>query len=249
MLVTASLNEVVRLHCPAASRVSQQTWERPNSRLSSHLYLQLQDGTLTFIVTPATLGHYLCLSTENGYQQTTAIYQVKQKSSPAPQTPASGTPERDRPTAPPRPGPHTTADTWPERTEPVTELSGGNVGLATTQTDRSGPRGVEPREVEPLPSARGPCYLTELVVVSVLLVLCLSLLLTLLPYVCRLRCRSRTAPETPAPSRTGDRRTPAEQEAPGPKRRGHGQHNGHAGGALCNGAHVDSNGHLPNTPI
>ncbi|XP_023281233.1 semaphorin-4B-like [Seriola lalandi dorsalis] len=39
-LVSVSLNEVVRLQCPAASRLSRQLWERPNSRLSSDLYLQ-----------------------------------------------------------------------------------------------------------------------------------------------------------------------------------------------------------------
>lgn len=260
--MSVSLNEVVRLHCPAASRLSKQIWERPNSRLSSDLYLQLEDSSLTFIATPATLGHYLCLSTENGYQQTMAIYQVKQKSSPAPQTTTSHTLVQDLPTTPPRPGLHTSVEMWPKRTETMTTLSSSNIELTTrllgrdltTQTDQSGLKDAELWDEKFLLSARGPCYLKELVVVSVLLVLCLSLLLTVLLYVLRQRCRSPTAPEAPAPSRNGDRRTPVEQEALTggqfmTKRRGHIQHNGHASGAVCNGAHTDSNGHLPNIPI
>ncbi|TMS18188.1 Semaphorin-4B [Larimichthys crocea] len=90
-LVSVSLNEVVWLQCPAASRLSQQLWERPNSRLSPDLYLHLEDGSLSFVATPTTLGHYICLSTENGYQQTIAIYHVKQKSSPVAHTPTSNT--------------------------------------------------------------------------------------------------------------------------------------------------------------
>ncbi|KAK1880134.1 Semaphorin-4A [Dissostichus eleginoides] len=88
-LVSVSLNEVVRLQCPAASLLSQQLWERPNSRLTPDLYLLLGDGSLSFVATPATLGPYLCLSTENGYQQTVAMYHVKQGSGPVAQTPSS----------------------------------------------------------------------------------------------------------------------------------------------------------------
>lgn len=79
-----SLHEVVRLPCPAASRLSRQWWERPNSRLSPELFLHLDDGSLSFVATPATLGHYLCLSAENGFRQTVAVYHVKQKSGPPP---------------------------------------------------------------------------------------------------------------------------------------------------------------------
>lgn len=80
-LVSVSLNEVVRLQCPEASRLAQRRWKRPNSRLSPDLYLQQDDGSLRFLATPITLGHYLCLSVENGFEQLLAAYQVKQKSS------------------------------------------------------------------------------------------------------------------------------------------------------------------------
>ncbi|XP_044191011.1 semaphorin-4A isoform X1 [Thunnus albacares] len=267
-LVSVSLNEVVRLQCPAASRLSQQLWERPNSRLSSDLYLHLEDGSLTFVATPATLGHYLCLSTENGYQQTMAIYHVKQKSSPVPQTPTS----YSRPQSPPipttravRPGLHVSVgpkrtETRQRETEPT--LASSDIQVTTRRlgrnftlwTEGSGQKEAELRDGEPLLSARGPSYLKELVVVSVLLVLCLSLLITMLLYVVRQRCRSRTAPQTGTPSRDSDRRTPVEQEALRgnqflSKRNGQALHSGQASGLVCNGALTGSNGHLPNTPI
>uniref|UniRef100_A0A3B4WHR1 Sema domain-containing protein n=1 Tax=Seriola lalandi dorsalis TaxID=1841481 RepID=A0A3B4WHR1_SERLL len=213
-LVSVSLNEVVRLQCPAASRLSRQLWERPNSRLSSDLYLHLGDGSLSFVATPATLGHYLCLSTENGYQQPMAIYHVKQKSSPARQL--------DR-----------------------------NFTLWTLE---SRPKDTAPRDGEPLQSAPGPSYLKELVVVSVLLVLCLSLLITILLYVVKQRCRRQTVPQAGTPTRDSDRRTPVEQEAPRgnqflSKRNGQSPQGGQASGFGRNGALTGSNGHLPNTPI
>ncbi|XP_058475712.1 semaphorin-4A isoform X1 [Solea solea] len=271
-LVPVALNEVVRLQCPAASKLSRQLWERPNSRLSSDLYLHLGDGSLSFVATPATLGHYLCLSTENGYQQTMAIYHVRQKSSPVVQTTSSYTRPRTRPTlatqAVSRSGPgQNTTGFWPEPketrrqdtkptqstrdTQGVPRQRGKNVTLWTL---RSGQNESGFVEGEPLPSARYPCYLKELVVVSVLLVLCLSLLITVLMYVIRQRCRRTTAPHAVTPSRESDRRTPVEQEALRRnqclnKRTGQSPHSGHAGGSGCNGALTGSNGHLPNTPI
>lgn len=274
-LVSVSLNEVVRLQCPAASRLSQQLWERPNSRLSSDLYLHLEDGSLSFVATPTTLGHYLCLSTENGYQQTMAIYHVKQKSNPVAQTPTSYTwPQTHRiPTtqavARRRPGPglHASVGTWPKRketrqgeTEPTvpsrdTQVTTRQLGRnLTLWTEESGQKEAEFWDGVPLVLARGPCYLKELVVVSVLLVLCLSLLIIMLIYVIRQRYRSRTAPQAGTPTRDLDRRTPVEQEALRgnqflSKCNGQALHSGQASGLVCNGALTGSNGHLPNTPI
>ncbi|GAA6226688.1 semaphorin-4A-like isoform X2 [Lates japonicus] len=272
-LVSVSLNEVVRLQCPAASQLSQQLWERPNSRLSSDLYLQLGDGSLSFVATPATLGHYICLSTENGYQQTMAIYHVKQKSSPMAQTPTSHTWPQTYPipttqaVARPKPGLRTSVGTWPERqetrqaetsptlssrdTQVITRQLGRNLTLWTRESRQ---KEAEFQDRELLQLARGPCYLKELVAVSVLLVLCLSLLITMLLYVIRQRCRSRTAPQAGTPTRNSDRRTPVEQEALRgnqflSKQNGQTLHSGQASGLSCNGALTGSNGHLPNTPI
>ncbi|XP_034561082.1 semaphorin-4A isoform X1 [Notolabrus celidotus] len=261
-LVSVSLNEVVRLQCPPSSRLSQQQWERPNSRLSPDLYLHLEDGSLSFVATPTTLGHYLCLSTENGFQQTMAIYHVKQKSSNPPPsshpiTQAGG-----------RAGPRLLTSEGSQRTESEPEPGEGQIEptqsstdpqTPTTEQDRDSPlwteesglRGSDFGRERPLMSLRGPCYLKELVVVSVLLVLCVSLLITVLMYVFRQRCRSRTTIQAGTPPR--DRRTPVEQEALrghcGSKRNGKALHSGQAGGLACNGALTGSNGHLPNTPI
>lgn len=267
-LVSVSLNEVVRLQCPAASQLSQQLWERPNSRLSSDLYLQLQDGSLSFVATPATLGHYICLSTENGYQQTMAIYHVKQKTSPMAQTPTSHTWPQTYPipttqaVARPKPGLHTSVGTWPERqetrqAETLPTLSSRDTQVITRQLGRNltmRQKEAEFQDKELLQLARGPCYLKELVAVSVLLVLCLSLLITMLLYVIRQRCHSRTAPQAGTPTRNSDRRTPVEQEALRgnqflSKQNGQTPHSGQVSGLSCNGALTGSNGHLPNTPI
>uniref|UniRef100_A0A3B4ZBI8 Semaphorin-4A-like n=1 Tax=Stegastes partitus TaxID=144197 RepID=A0A3B4ZBI8_9TELE len=235
-LVSVSLNEVVHIQCPAASQLSQQVWERPNSRLSSDLYLFLEDGSLSFVATPATLGHYLCLSIENGYQQTMAIYHVKQKSSPMTQSPTRQ--EETRPTLSIR------------NTQVTTRQLGRNLVL---WTETSGQKETDLHGGEPLLAAQRPCYLKELVVVSVLLVLCLSLLITMVLYGLRQRCRSRTAPQAGPATRDSDRRTPVEQEALNGnellnKHNGQARHGERVSGLFCNGALTGPNGHLPNTP-
>lgn len=252
-LVLVSLNAMVRLQCPKASQLSQQSWERPNSRLSSDLFLHLADGSLSFVATPTTLGHYLCLSVENGYQQTMAIYQVKQKSSLLPHFQTRGS--ASAPTSAP-----TSAAS--QRTEATGGVSGTTLSSRSThasvnvnvrgESNASWWWDVSPqdfRERELLQSGRSPCYLKELVAVSVLLVFCLSLLITILLYVVRQRCRSRTTPQVPG-SPESSRPSPGQQE----------RMNGNW--VLCNGqgvsngkpsgfqqAHAGSNGHLPNTPI
>lgn len=272
-LVSVSLNEVVRLQCPAASRLSQQLWERPNSRLSSDLYLNLDDGSLSFVATPATLGHYLCLSIENGYQQTMAIYHVKQMSSPLSQTPTSYTQPQTRPipttqsVAKLGSGLHGSVGTWPRRTETQQReskptASNRNAHVTTRQlvknlTSRakeSGRREFESEDGEPLQAGQAPCYLKELVIVSLLLALSLSLLITMCLYVIRQRCYNRTAPQTGTPTIDSDRRTPVEQEALRrneflSKRNGQASQSGHASELVSNTAISGSNGHLPNTPI
>ncbi|XP_061122729.1 semaphorin-4A [Syngnathus typhle] len=211
--LSVSLHEVVRLACPAASRLSRQSWERPNSRLSPELYLHLDDGSLSFVATPATLGHYLCLSAENGFRQTMAVYHVKQKSGPLPS-----------PKGPTQPGHNFSV--WMMKAAPNEAVYQDGDSLLSSQT---------------------PSYLKELVAVSVLLVLCLSVLFTILLYVVRERWHSRTVPQQVVVD--SGRRTPEEQEAlqVGPAQS---KRNGHVEGTLSNGAALAaSNGHLPNTPI
>uniref|UniRef100_A0A8C5DAN2 Semaphorin-4A-like n=1 Tax=Gouania willdenowi TaxID=441366 RepID=A0A8C5DAN2_GOUWI len=253
-LVSVSLNQVVRLQCPVASRLSRQVWERPNSRLSSDLYLHLEGGALSFVATPATLGHYLCLSEENGYQQTMAIYQVKQRSSPLLQSPP-GPPESTQTSSRARPGP------GPRSSMNMPTLSIRDPQFTTRQkdtplsppTDTPRPEDTHLREGEPAGSSGGGCYLKELLAVSVLLVLCLSLLATLLLYAITPPCSSRTAPQGGTPNR----RTPSERRTSVEALGGNSlfKHTAslHAAantsGFTCNGTLTGSNGHLPNTPI
>lgn len=267
-----SLNEVVRLQCPEASSLAHRHWERPNSRLSPDLYLQLEDGSLHFLATPATLGHYLCLSTENGFQQNLAIYQVKQKSSPTPQAAAPGM-MTTRPQSPALP-PTTQAGsggwltphlTGPKQTEPEPTAPARETPVTTRRTSRNftfwvAQSGETETEAEWQGGEKlllGQTYLKELVVVSVLLAGCVSILLTIALYGMRQRCRSRTAPQANAPGRDLERGGHQEREAlrggQSPrskgKRNGQAAHNGQANGVVCNGTPKGSNGHLPNTPI
>ncbi|XP_024251488.1 semaphorin-4A isoform X1 [Oncorhynchus tshawytscha] len=269
-LVSVSLNEVVRLQCPEASSLAHRHWERPNSRLSPDLYLQLEDGSLHFLATPATLGHYLCLSTENGFQQNLAIYQVKQKSSPTPQATAMTTTRPQSPALPPTTQagsggwltPHLTG---PKQTKPEPTAPARETPVTTRRTSRNFTFWVEQSgetetEAEWWGGEKlllGQTYLKELVVVSVLLACCVSILLTMTLYSVRQRCRSRTAPQANAPGRDSERGGPQEREAlrggqspcSNGMRNGQMAHNGQANGVVCNVTPRGSNGHLPNTPI
>ena len=193
-LVSVSLNEVVRLQCPEASLHAQRHWERPNSHLDPQIYLQLQDGSISFLASPVTLGHYLCLSTEKGFKQTLAVYQVRQKTSTTPQPTSSPPPPRSHKPALPTP-----AATTEQATSSSTRPHPGQIeeGLRkrtatmlpsephvssrpTSRTFSLWPDHAEPPAGgDQLLLARGQTYLKELVVVSVLLALCVSLLLTL----------------------------------------------------------------------
>uniref|UniRef100_A0A674D6M9 Sema domain-containing protein n=1 Tax=Salmo trutta TaxID=8032 RepID=A0A674D6M9_SALTR len=222
-LVLVFLNEVVRLQCPEASSLAHRHWERPNSRLSPELYLQLEDGSLHFLATPTTLGHYLCLSTENGFHPTT-------------QATAPGV----TPT--------------PSETQATTRRTSRNFTFWVEQSEETE---VKSLGGDKLQLALGQTYLKELVVVSVLLAGCVSILLTIALYGMRQRCRSRTAPQANAPGRDLERGGHQEREAlrggqsprSNGKRNGQAAHNGQANGVVCNGTPKGSNGHLPNTPI
>lgn len=258
-LVSVSLNEVVRLQCPALSQMSKQLWQRPNSQLLPDRYLHLEDGSLSFVATPTTLGHYLCLSTENGYQQTMAIYHVKLKSSLMSQTPTSYTwPQMlSIPTTQAvessGTGPlvQTSVGTWPNntgtregKTEPalsnqgsqVTRQLGRNLTLWKKEFGNK-----ESEEGKHWVLAQSPCYLRELVVVSVLLVLCLSIVITMLLYIIRQRCHSRMVPQVGTLIRDSNKSTAVEQEVLG----GNQFLGRQACGFVCNGKLADCNGDLP----
>uniref|UniRef100_W5LCT9 Sema domain-containing protein n=1 Tax=Astyanax mexicanus TaxID=7994 RepID=W5LCT9_ASTMX len=239
-LVYVSLNEVVHLRCPAASHLAQLHWERLNSQISPKIYMQHEDGSLSFLATPSTLGQYLCQAVENGFTQTLYVYQVRQKSNPTVQ-----------PSTPSRPQITRTSESGRGSTDATTK------GVTTPQTkDETVRKYMDIRERQLL--AKNPSYLQELVVVSVLLALCISALLTIALFSFRQRCHIRTAPHSPGSRRDAERAgedVSHEREALKGNAPGAGKQNGHAHGvakspnSLSNGALNGSNGHLPNTPI
>ncbi|XDV34528.1 hypothetical protein PO909_004681, partial [Leuciscus waleckii] len=234
-VVSVSLNEVVHLQCPEASHLAKRHWERLNSQLSPKIYIQPDNGSLSFVATPSTLGNYLCQAVENGYTQTLIFYHVKQKSNPTIlQTEPRPKPEDVDPTV-------THNDSLEENSQMIEP--GGNLQQVNT-----------------------PTYLQELVVVSVLLALCISLLLTIAVNRFRHLCHSRTVPQT-TPRRDAEKggsATPQEREslrghsprlekrngqAPNGQSHNGQAHNGKSPITLSNSMLNASNGHLPNTPI
>ncbi|XP_016400057.1 semaphorin-4A-like isoform X1 [Sinocyclocheilus rhinocerous] len=231
-VVSVSLNEVVHLQCPGASHLAKRHWERLNSQLSPKIYIQSDDGGLSFVATPSTLGHYLCQAVENGYSQTLVVYHVKQKSSP---TILPITPNRPHSTPSTEVGIKTPVSTTrfitPEQTEPRPKpdevhptVTLKDSSAATTRKSRNftpllGTEKEDSRMTEPgenLQQADKPSYFQELVVVSVLLALCVSALLTIAFNRFRHLCRSRTVPQTPSSRRDAEKggsATPQERES------------------------------------
>lgn len=231
-VVSVSLNEVVHLQCPGASHLAKRHWERLNSQLSPKIYIQSDDGGLSFVATPSTLGHYLCQSVENGYTQTLVAYNVKQKSSP---TVPPATLNRPHSTPPTETGIKTpvltTRPITPEQTEPTPKpdevdptVTPKDSPAATTRRSRNltrllGMEKEDSRMTEPgenLQQADTPSYFQELVVVSVLLALCISALLTIAFNRFRHLCPSKTVPQTPSSRRDVEKSgsaTPQERES------------------------------------
>lgn len=255
-LVYVSLNEVVRLRCPAASHLAQLHWERLNSQISPKIYMQHEDGSLSFLATPTTLGQYLCQAVENGFTQTLYVYQVRQKSSPTVQpstssrpqiarTSESGqgstgattkgvtTPQTKDETMEPKPTTKELVPTMPARKTPAATTSKTTRNYVTIREEKLEREEVNSLEGKPELLAKNPSYLQELVVVSVLLALCISALLTIALFSFRQRCHIKTAPHSPGSRRDAERAgedVSHEREALKGNTPGAGKHNGHAHG-------------------
>lgn len=276
--MSVSLNEVVHLQCPKASHLAKRHWERLNSQLSPKIYIQPDNGSLSFVATPSTLGHYLCQAVENGYTQTLVVYHVKQKSNP---TILPASPSRPQSTTPAETENKTSISTprWmitkqeeprpkPEDVDPTTVTHKDLLAVTIRKsnfTHWSGTNKENSPMIEPgenLQQVYKPTYFQELVVVSVLLALCISALLTIAVNRFRHLCHSKTVPQTTTPRRDAEKggsATPQERES----LRGHSpcleKRNGQApnvqsvgqahNGKSPNSMLNGSNGHLPNTPI
>lgn len=78
-LVPVLLDKMVHLRCPKASNFASLRWERSDGhQLDRDTYLQQARGSLRFPALPDTLGQYLCISLENGYEQTLRSVTVMQ---------------------------------------------------------------------------------------------------------------------------------------------------------------------------
>ncbi|XP_072531740.1 semaphorin-4A isoform X2 [Salminus brasiliensis] len=253
-LVSVSLNEVVHLHCPAASHLARLHWERLNSQISPRIYMQHDDGSLRFLATLSTLDQYLCKAVENGFTQTLYVYQVRQKSSPTlqPSTPGRSqithasetgrgsagsttrwmtTPQTRDETTETKPKAKDLAPTVPVRGTPAVTTSKSSRNYDTVREDNLDRQEIDGLEGEHQLLAKSPSYLQELVVVSVLLALCVSALLTIALFSFRQRCNSKTAPHSPGSRRDAERAgeaTSHEREALRGNSPAGGKRNGHS---------------------
>ncbi|XP_057691240.1 semaphorin-4B-like isoform X2 [Corythoichthys intestinalis] len=81
--VVASANEVVKLACYKPWESSTLTWTCSRFPvLPRNLFIQSDDGSLTFIASENTSGEYRCKAEENGYTEAVASYDVIPASGP-----------------------------------------------------------------------------------------------------------------------------------------------------------------------
>ncbi|KAJ8000222.1 hypothetical protein DPEC_G00202600 [Dallia pectoralis] len=252
-LLLVSLGKVVRLQCPEVSRLARSRWEGLDLYLDPNVYQTQDDNSLNFLSTAATQGQYSCISTENNFQQTLAVYQVKLESHPTQQTtPTSEAPTkalasttrgnlRGRPTFPPAPTSATVRQVSANFTRRVAPSAGSE---ETGVTEADSPGG------EALPVEQGKTYLKELVVVSMLLAACVTFLITIGLYNARQRFRNKTVPQDVSQERDAEQEPLRDDQSPcgNGKRSDPTAPNGQANGVACNGTPKASNGHLPNTP-
>ncbi|MCJ8749531.1 hypothetical protein PDJAM_G00177260 [Pangasius djambal] len=254
VLVSVSLKEVVRLRCLLPSQLAQLRWERPGGELSPDIYMQEDRGNLSFLATPTTLGTYMCQAVENGFTQTLAVYEVRQKDDVTLQPPSTSpthSPETGRETTT-QPKIKTTANaiekkpTVEKTQKPTPSATVSAVSPSSTHAPADGSTNMLQRETR-------TSYLKELVAVSVLLVICICALLLVAAYNLRKSYRSRTVPRLPSLHRdTGATEGGTDQErealrgnSPQPDK-----HNGQKSpNTPSNGVSNGSNGHLPNIPI
>ncbi|KAJ8372117.1 hypothetical protein AAFF_G00294320 [Aldrovandia affinis] len=255
--VPVSLNEVVTLRCPEVSKRASLHWERPSGQLSPDLYLQLADSSLHFLATPATLGHYLCVSEESGYRQTLAVYVVKERSGGGGATTQTAAPTRPagQPTSK---GAGLGAEPSSKTASPKPTAVWGVEAPTAPTTARNLTAVKRPQltgggTLAPLGKG-GRSYLGELVAVSVMLALSLCVILAGALYGLWQRCRGRSTPQV-CPRRDSEAGSSQEQDpltrnsprAAGTAKQNDLQHS--KAPVVKNGSPRGSNGHLPNTPI
>ncbi|KAJ8273622.1 hypothetical protein GJAV_G00103700 [Gymnothorax javanicus] len=220
-LVLVILGEMVTLPCRSTSRLASLHWEGPNGPLDPDLYLQQDQGSLRFLATPRTLGHYLCYSLESGYRQNLVDFLVKQRTDwgrgsagPEEATPTLGvafaTPAGRPAGGASTKGMESVGDAIERGVWPGAGRSANTAAPKPTANARTTPprairnpvSGKHPNfnpDQGQLPTPQTPAearsYYEELVAVSVLLALTLVVLLAGALYGLRQRCWGKGAPQ------------------------------------------------------
>lgn len=186
-VVRAHMNEVVRLSCLTPSNLATLTWAFPQSE---KLFIQSDDGSLSFVVTNDTSGVYRCEAEEAGYKQVVESYDVQLMRSRnlTPRTHETAGPDEtyesivtDDPTMSLTQLIHTNEYTTDDRkngftTSPTGKVTskehrGTNRNLQSSSSDTH--YGVKPDDVTP----KEKSYYSELVGVSLLLALCICIMI------------------------------------------------------------------------
>lgn len=230
MEVHAQLNEVVRLKCSRSSNLATLSWKSAKaSALPHHLFFHSGDENLVFMATPDTFGIYHCISVERGYEETAAIYNVRQSVSPqAIDTPAvqfriTTTETKDQ---------MTTMMEIPSDTDKLDLINFGEGPVITTDvttTDKtpdtnSSTEKPEDMTPDPLSSSEKPedhnepltakNYHSELVAVSFLLAVCVCVLVLGGLYGCHLQGRYKLGPSDTAEGGYKEENDPLEVSPP-----------------------------------
>ncbi|XP_018534337.1 LOW QUALITY PROTEIN: semaphorin-4B-like [Lates calcarifer] len=81
--VSVNLNEVATLQCLKPSNLATLTWTSAQFKnLPEKHFIQSADGSLSFIVSATTFGTYSCEAEEGGYKEVVASYIVRQMAPP-----------------------------------------------------------------------------------------------------------------------------------------------------------------------
>ncbi|XP_062394412.1 semaphorin-4B isoform X2 [Sardina pilchardus] len=174
------LNRLTVLLCPTLSSQSLLTWRfSNNTHLPPAIFLQPGDNSLVFAGSPLTVGRYVCMSEERGFEQTLGIFSVKLRISEIKPTSVQvyTTSQSGKHT------PTTTAG----KTSPTSEQSPGHTTSTRTQTGHTvvtqEPKGyVITTQMENAALNKASevvsvkSYYGELVAVSILLAICMLML-------------------------------------------------------------------------
>uniref|UniRef100_A0A3B4VE88 Semaphorin-4B-like n=1 Tax=Seriola dumerili TaxID=41447 RepID=A0A3B4VE88_SERDU len=193
--VSVQLNEVVRLPCLKPSNMAALTWTSPQFKhLPDKLFIQSADGSLRFLAAAATLGTYRCEAEEGGYKEVVSGYTVRQAALPRSMSPsptvdghvpdtkdesfediATEAPRVPEPSGDPEDREDTSTTSFKDETTfnvKDSDLKNQTEDHWTVTSRKDSHSWKEPGAVPP----REKSYYSELVVVSLLLVLCICAL-------------------------------------------------------------------------